>query len=557
MSDSLTILPLGGCGEVGLNATLFIFGGQCILLDCGAFLGAENAPGVNKVVPGFEPVFSEGRRLLAVVLTHGHEDHIGALPALLSERDVAVFGTPLTCDLIRSRLERDESVDSNGRGHQDRLMEVSAGETFEVGPFRIEFVRVTHSVPHSVAVVVDTPAGRVVHTGDYRLDPEPWDGNPTDLARFKVLGGEGIDVLMADSTNAEIPGRGRSEKTVARELERQVSETRGRVAVTMMASHIHRMAALAHIAERTQRKLCLVGRTVERNWKLGVARGLLPNDPHLLVSSDRLNQIPRQTALVLATGSQGEWNGGVSKIAAGQDGILRMYPGDKIIFSARTIPGNELPVRRMLNQLARQGIETVGPDQAPVHASGHARQEEQRQFIETVRPKWFVPVYGERAMLEAHARTARAAGTEQERIMVIENGDTLILQGGSLRRGPKEPVSRRPLDGDGKVMDWGDIRDRGRLSRAGLLACSVVVDRSGRMVTEPVITARGIALSDDEHVDLVGDISRALDDPHLVSKELIANAVKHTILRNYPRRGPQVEVLLVALDRYLEDRHEV
>ena len=552
-TSGLTILPIGGCGEVGLNATLFVYERQCILLDCGAFLGIENAPGVNKVVPGFEPLFRDSRRLHAVVLTHGHEDHIGALTALLAERDAPIFGTPFTCDLVRSRLERDEVVPAEARIQRNRVVEVAPGSSFEVGPFRFELIRVTHSVPDSVAVVIDTPAGRVFHTGDFRLDPDPWDGLKTDTQRIKEIAKDGIDLLMSDSTNSEVPGRGRSERSVAVELERQVRESRGRVVVTLMGSHVHRMAALAKVAEKTGRRICIVGRTLERNWGFGVARGYLPSDPHLLVAPERLAQVPRESVLVLATGSQGEWNGGLARIAAGQDALLRLHSGEKVIFSARTIPGNELPVRRIVNQLARQGVDVVDPDQAPVHASGHARQGEQKELIEMINPRWFVPVYGERAMLEAHARTARSSGLSAEQILVVENGQSMMLRRDSLARGNVEQVSRRPVDGEGRVMDWGDVRERGRISRAGLLACSVALDRSGRLVSDPVLTARGFGLDTELRDEMIDDIRLALDDPHLVSRELIEEAIRHTILQSFPRRGPQVEVLIVALDRYLDE----
>lgn len=551
---ALTILPIGGAGEVGLNSTLFVYDRQALLLDCGAFLGVENAPGVNKVVPGFEPVFRGGRRLAGVILTHGHEDHIGALPALLAERDVPIFATPLTCDFVRSRLERDEVVPSEARAQARRLVEVPAGGRFEVGPFSVELVRVTHSVPGSVAVVIDCPAGRVLHTGDFRLDPGPWDGKTTDLERLRALGQGGVDLLMSDSTNAEIPGRGCTEREVAGELERQIQRTPGRVVVTLMASHLHRMAAIAEIARRMGRRLCIVGRTMERNWAIGVGRGLLPSDPHLLMLPDRLADHPRSDAIVLATGSQGEWNGGLTRIAAGQDALLKLYPGDKVIFSARTIPGNEVPVRRIVNQLARQGVEVVGPERAPVHASGHARQEEQRELIELVEPGWFVPAYGERAMLEAHARTAREAGIPAGRVLVVENGQSLVLREGALTPGPREEVSRRPLDEEGRVMDWGDVRDRNRIGRGGLVACSVALDRSGRLAAPPVLTGRGLSIPPALESRLLEAVRAALDDPHLISRSLIEDAARAAILATFglgTRRGPQVEVLVVALDRHL------
>ncbi len=552
MSDpsALTILPLGGCGEVGLNATLFVYEGSAILLDCGAFLGAENPPGVNKVVPGFEPLFRFDRRLLGVVLTHGHEDHIGALPALLAERDVPVFASPFTADLVKSRLERDGPVAAEARAQMDRITEVPLGGRFTLGPFRIELVRVTHSVPDSAAVVIDTPAGRIVHTGDFRLDPDPLDGRPSDLARFAALGLDGVDVLMSDSTNSEVPGRGRSEREVATELERQVRRAQGRVVVTLMGSHVHRMAALAEVARRTDKKLCVLGRTLERNWALAVARGLLPSDPHLMLAPERLTEARRDRVIVIASGSQGEFGSGLARIAAAQEQALRMQRDETVILSARTIPGNELSVRRILNQLARQGVRVVGPDEAPVHASGHARAEEQADLIRLVRPRWFVPVYGERLMMETHARTAEAAGVDPRRIRVIENGQTLEMFLGHLERGSTEEVSRRPLDDQGKVMDWGDVRDRSRIGRSGLLACSVAIDRTGRLAAEPVLTARGFRLDDGQRVELAAAVRQALDDPYLISRDLIEDAAKSALLGRLgaPRHAPQVEVLLVALD---------
>lgn len=543
---TLAIVPLGGCGEVGLNATLFVYERQSILLDCGAFLGVQHAPGVNKIVPGFEPLFTDDRKLCGIVLTHGHEDHIGALPALLAERDAPVFGTPFTCDLVASRLERDAVVPAEARAQRARLTAVRAGGRFEIGPFQVEFISVTHSVPQSVAVRISTPSGTVLHTGDFRLDREPWDGRTTDVARVEALAEQGLDLLMSDSTNAERPGWGASERSVGEELERQIRGATGRVVVTLMGSHIHRMAALAEVARRTDRKLCLVGRALERNWSLGVEHGLLPSDPHLLVVPERLAQLPRDRALVLATGAQGESNGGLARTATGQDALLRLRSGELVIFSARTIPGHELAVRKIVNQLARQGVRTIQPHEALVHASGHACQDEQRALIEHARPQWFVPVYGEPVMLEAHARTARELLSE-DRVVVVENGQSLLLEGGELRRGPRESISRRPLDGEGRVMDWGDIRERSRISRAGLVTCSVAVGRSGAVQGMPVVTGRGLALSGDRVAQLQRGISAALDDPHLISTEKREEIVRREIGRHFSRRKPQVEVHMIQL----------
>lgn len=488
---ALRVLPLGGCGEVGLNATLLLVGDRTILIDCGALLGVQNAPGVEKAVPGFEPVFAAGRTLDAVVLTHGHEDHIGALPALLAELDVPVFGTPTTMDFVRARLERDNGVPSEARAQRRRLSEVPLGGRLEAGPFSVELVRVTHSIPESAALLIDTPAGRVLHTGDFRLDPEPIHGPPTDLDRLRAAGDEGVDLLMADSTNSEREGHGHSETHVARTIEALMAETAGRFVITLFASHLHRLRSVAQAALHNGRKVCLVGRSLERAWALGVARGFVPDEPDLLVTQTRVSAHRRDRIVIVASGSQGEWQGGFHRVAMGQDAALRCQPGDRMVISARTIPGNGPQVRKLVNLLMRQGVEVVTDRTAAVHCSGHAQSGEQADLLRVVRPKHFVPVSGDRAMLEAHARTARAVGVDEDRILVIEDGQSVVLSGGRLTRGPDEATSQRALDGGGRVLDWGDVRDRNKIGRSGLLTCSIVLDARGHPSCPPALTCRG------------------------------------------------------------------
>lgn len=490
---TLEVLPLGGCGEIGLNATLFCVGQDALLIDCGALLAVDKSPGVEKAVPGFEPLYQAGRRLLGVVLTHGHEDHLGGLPALLAELDVPVFGTPLTLAFARSRLEdRGQRVATEARAQaKGRLIEVPLGGRAQVGPFGLELIRVTHSIPDAAAVFLETPAGRVLHSGDFKLDPSPRDGLVTDVDRLRALGDQGVELCLSDSTNAERKGSTRSEAVVAATLAQLVAETEGRVVVSQVGSHLHRLAAVAEAALRSGRRLCLVGRAVEESWLLGVAAGLLPPDPTLLVVPERVPSHPRSQVLIVASGAQGEPLGGLSRVAGGEDMALRCLPGDRVILSARTIPGNERAVRRIINLFAKQGVELVQDNLHPVHCSGHAHQDEQRTLLELVRPRCFVPVHGERSMLEAHAKTAALAGVPTERVLVIEDGESVRLNAGSISRGPNEEVSRRPIDASGRVLDWGDVRERTRISRAGLVVCSLALTPAGRLMMDPAVTVRG------------------------------------------------------------------
>lgn len=525
----LQILPLGGCGEIGLNATLFIAGQDCLLVDCGALLGVEG-PGVEKAVPGFEPLFAQDRRLLGVVLTHGHEDHIGALPALLAERDVPVFGTPLTLAMARSRLERTAQVAVEARRQAQRLTEVPLGSHVRAGPFEVELIRVTHSIPDAAALMITTRAGRVLHSGDFKLDPSPLDGLTTNHSRLMALGEQGVDLLLSDSTNAERPGQGASECVVAEALDTMIASCRGRVVATLVASHFHRLRCLVEAARRHGRKVALVGRALEENWRIGVIQGLLPGDASDLVAHENVGALPRDRLLIIATGAQGELQGGLTRIASGKESSLRCLAGDRVILSARVIPGNERTVRKLVNQLVTQGVDVVQDRMAPVHCSGHAHAGEQAELIRWTRPKNFVPVHGDRVMLEAHARTALSAGVPAADIQVIEDGQSIILSNGQIARGPDEVISRRPLDASGRVLDWGDVRERTKIGRAGLLVCSLALDIHNQLVGAPVVTFRGLSVPNVLKSALEQKVAAAVipqSDPEFIVRTLLRQEMKH------------------------------
>ncbi len=543
------IIPLGGCGEVGLNATLILDGQDGLLIDCGALLGVPNAPGVEKAVPGFEPLFAEGRRIHGVVLTHGHEDHVGALPALLAEKTLPVFGTPLTLALARSRMEQPNApvAAEARRTARTRMLETPLGSVVEVGPFRIELIRVTHSLPESAALSVRTRAGHIVHSGDFKLDATPLDGPPTDTDRFRALGQDGVDLLLSDSTNAERKGHGPSERHVATTLDELVAESTGRVVVTLVSSHFHRIRAAVTAALRAGRKVAIVGPALEETWKLGVRTGHLPFDANVLVVANRLPRLPKDGALVLATGAQGEWQGGLHRIAFGDEPALRCGAGDRVVISARTIPGNEVAVRRVHNQLLRHGVDVVTDRMALVHCSGHAHAGEQEDLIRMIRPRYFVPIHGERAMLEAHARTASRAGLPPDRVLVIEDGESVVLRGGEVVRGPDEPVRQRAVDAAGRLIDWDDVRARHRIGRTGLAVVSVVLDGMGRPLADPVVTFRGVAAGAVLSTAVARAVREAIEVRPHADPESLAIKVTRATIRARGLGRPQVEAHVLRL----------
>lgn len=551
----LQIIPLGGCGEVGLNATLFVDGDDALLIDCGILLGVPNAPGVERAVPGLEALRTQNRTLHGVVITHGHEDHIGAMPALLADYDVPVIGTSLAMMLLRSRLEGTRGgnfpIAREARKNAKRLQTIPFGQRVKLGPFEVELIRVTHSLPESAALCIETPSGRVVHSGDFKLDRDPHDGRPTDTDRLKALGEAGVDLLLADSTNSEVPGHNRTEKQVGLELDRLIGDAPGRVIVACLASHFHRLEAIMRASRKHGRRVAIVGRALHELIKLGVEGNYLDIDTSMLVSEDRVAFLPRKDLVVVTTGSQGEPQAGLSRVASGRDQSLRCELDDRVIISARTIPGNEQAVRKVVNALARQGIEVLTDRMLPVHCSGHASAEEQAELIRMVRPKHFVPVHGERAMLEAHARTAVRAGVDPGRVHVIENGESLILEGGSVVRGPNEAVSRRAIDGEGRALDWGDVKDRIRISKNGMVVCSVAVDRqSGRVLERPMLTARGLSLSGSVVGALEDAVTEALKGSRLLDgsdRESLAKSAIRNVLRGDGMTYAEVAVHVLAV----------
>jgi ribonuclease J len=496
----LRIIPLGGLGEVGKNMTVFEYEDERIVIDAGLAFPRDEHFGVDLVLPDFS--YLVGKRVRAIVLTHGHEDHVGGLPYVLREVEVdRVLGTRLTLALVKSKL------DEHGLGAATELIEVEPkGPAEQLGPFRLEFVRMAHSIPDSMAVVVETAAGRVLHTGDWKLDHTPVDGLKTDVGTLAELGNRGIDLLLGDSTNAERPGMTGSERLVGEAFRQLIPLRRGRIIVASFASNIHRVQQAAEVAIANGRKVAIVGRSMRKN--MNIARNLgyveLPDDA--IVSPKEAMELPPDRVLVLCTGSQGEPMSALTRIAYGDHQNVSVERGDTVIISAKPVPGNELRVHDSINRLARHGAEVLHQEIAPVHVSGHACSEEMRTLLSLVRPRALMPIHGEYRMLAAHAQLARDAGLPDSAIVIAENGSVVELSSEGARIVDRIEAGVTFVDGLG-VGDVEDValRDRRRLSEDGVLivVTTVALDDGRGDIAPPELIARGVG--EDELIDELRD----------------------------------------------------
>src|SRR4051794_5966958 len=415
MADALRVIPLGGLGEVGRNMTVYEAGGDVIVVDAGMAFPRDEHLGVDVILPDFG--YLQDKNIRAVVLTHAHEDHVGALPFLMREvRVEEIWATRLTLGLVKSKL------DEHGLLRAAELQEIDPdAEPVELGPFRLEFVRMSHSVPDAVAICIETTAGRVLHTGDWKLDHTPVDGLRTDVGRLAELGNRGVDLLLGDSTNAERPGFTRSERVVGEAFRQIIPARRGRILISSFASNIHRMQQAIDVAADVGRRVSVVGRSMRKNLNIARNLGYIEVADDVVVRPVELDDIPPEQQLVLCTGSQGEPLSALTRIAYNDHPAVRVERGDTVIISARPVPGNELRVHDSINRLTKNGAEVLHEENAPVHVSGHARSEELRTLLGLVRPKAVMPIHGEFRMLAAHARLARDAGVPASGIVIAEN----------------------------------------------------------------------------------------------------------------------------------------
>jgi ribonuclease J len=487
VEPAVRLIPLGGLGEIGLNMMLVESGDDVIAVDCGLMFPGDELPGIDYVIPDFSYALAKAAGFRAVVLTHGHEDHIGALPYLLREARVPVYGTPLTLALVSEKLREHGLLEgADLRGMRPR-------EAFEVGPFRVEPIRVTHSIVDGIGLAVGTPAGTIVLTGDFKLDPTPLDGEPSDEGRFAELGEAGVLVLCSDSTNVDRPGHTRSELEVGAALAERFAGAAGRIIVATVASHIHRIQQILTQAERYGRRVALLGRSMERNVAIAAELGYLRVPDGLLRPLEDLVALPPARQVILSTGSQGEPNSALTLMAAGEHKYVQVARGDLVVISARVIPGHERTIGGLINALYRLGAEVLYEGNAFVHVSGHASQEDLKRMLSLTRPRYFVPVHGEYRHLLGHARLAASTGLPSERIFLIEDGAGLEVTPSSARVLEGFPAGRVLVDGKG-VGDVGAVvlRDRQILNEDGVIAVSLAVDAKGALVSGPEIATRGV-----------------------------------------------------------------
>ncbi len=549
MSESLRIIPLGGLGEVGKNMTVYEYGGELLVVDAGLAFPRDEHLGVDLLLPDIGYLLN--RRVRAVVLTHGHEDHVGGLPYLLREVEVeTIVATRLTLGLIKSKL------DEHGVGQAAELLEAGPDDApLELGPFRVEMIRVAHSIPDSVALVIETGAGRVVHTGDWKLDHTPVDGLRTDVGKLAEVGNRGVDLLLGDSTNAERPGSTGSERLVGEAFRTLFPLRTGRILVASFASNIHRMQQAADVAIESGRKITVIGRSMRKNLNIARNLGYVEIPEEEIVRPDVAAQLPPHEVLALCTGSQGEPLSALTRIAYGDHPALTVEPGDTVIFSAKPVPGNELRVHDSINQLARAGAEVLHEEIAPVHVSGHACQEELRTMLSLLRPRYVMPIHGEYRMLAAHAKLAREADVPEDRIILADNGSVVELARGGARLVDRVEAGVTFVDGL-RVGDVKDValRDRRRLADDGvLIVVTTLASSDGGEIAPPELIARGFAESEELLDELrveAGRVVRALGSEHVTEIKLLQEHIHDAVgqvVYDRTRRRPMILPVIIEV----------
>ena len=538
--NELLFLALGGSGEIGMNVNLYGCNGKWLMVDCGITFADPNYPGVDVILPDLQFIEERLDDLVGVVLTHGHEDHIGALPYLAEDLGVPLYATPFTAGLIRGKLEEE------GNANRVKLKVVKPGERIGLGPFGVEFVALSHSIPEANALLIDTPFGKVFHTGDWKLDHEPVLGAPASPAQLAAIGDAGVLALVCDSTNVFNAEASGSEASVRAGLRDVVGAAKGRVLVTTFASNAARLHTLGQVARETGRALCVAGRSLDRILKVARATGYLQDFPDT-VSPDEAMRLPRDKLLVVATGGQGEDRAALARVANGQHPIS-LEAGDTVVFSSKQIPGNEVAIGRIQNQLATRGIEMITERQAHVHVSGHPGRPELAQMYAWIKPELLLPVHGEMRHMMEQARFGLAQGVPNA--LVQKDGDIVRLAPGVPAKIGNAPVGRLVLDGD--VILPGDgqtINERRKLALNGQISVAVAIGSRG-LIGEPQIRIQGIPVEEDreafldEALDAVAAAARQRGRDRDKVREGIRLAVRKVATR-WTGKKPIVDVLLI------------
>lgn len=489
----LKIIPLGGLGEVGANMMIYEYDNQIMLVDTGLMFPENDMLGIDYIIPDFSYLMSRKNKVKGIVITHGHEDHTGAIRHVLEEIQAPIYATPLTRGLLEVKLAK------SGMASKVKMETIHAGDTRKIGPFKVDFFHVCHSIPDAVGLGIDSPAGLVVHTGDYKFDHTPVDSWPTDYAKLAEFQRRGVMALLADSTNSERPGWTPSERVIDDAFDKVFREANGRIIIASFASLISRMQQVANAASRHGRKMAFAGTSMVDNAKIATKLNYLKTKDDLIISLEEALNTKDKNVVIMCTGSQGEPTSILGRLSMGNHRIFDVKEGDTIVLSAHPIPGNEESVSHTINRLLERGANVIYDTISPVHVSGHASQEEMKLMMHLTQPDYFIPIHGELRQLKQHAKIAHQVGIPEENIAVILNGQSVEFVNGKMRKGQKVPVSYVYVDGSGVGDVSKDVmKDREILSQEGVLVVNIIMDKlTGKPMRMPEIISRGFITIDD------------------------------------------------------------
>ena len=487
MISKLKIIPLGGLGEVGKNMTVFEFGSDIIIVDCGMGFPDEDMYGVDIVLPDFAYLKANANRIKGLILTHGHEDHIGAVPYLMRELNIPIYTLPLTAALIELKLEEQDLL------YNTQIFTKKAGTSFRLGCFTVEFIHVNHSIPDSVALAIGTPLGTIIHTGDFKIDVTPISGGMIDLTRFGQLGNQGVLALLSDSTNAEQSGHSDSERKVGQSFDKLFTGCDQRIIITTFASNVHRLQQIITVAAKHNRKVAITGRSMENILRVSTVLGYMDIPENVMTDIEHINKLPKNQVVIISTGSQGESMSALYRMAFSEHKQVQITPGDRVIISASAIPGNETTISRVIDELFHKGAEVIYDRHTDLHVSGHACQEEHKMMLALTRPKYFIPVHGEYRMLVRHAELGRIMGVAPQNIVIAENGDVIEIGKKGISKAGTVQAGAVLLDGSGAGEVAGVVmRDRHKLAEDGMVV--IVMSYSAydhKILGDPEIVTRG------------------------------------------------------------------
>ncbi len=545
MVSKLKIIPLGGLGEIGKNMTAYEFGSDIIVVDCGMGFPDEDMYGIDIVLPDISYLKANADHIRGLILTHGHEDHIGAVPYVLKDLDIPIYTTPLTAALVELKLEEHDLL------YNTQIFTKKAGSVFRLGCFTVEFIHVNHSIPDSVALAIGTPLGTVIHTGDFKIDVTPISGGMIDLVRLGQLGNDGVLALLSDSTNVEKPGHSDSERKVGESFNKLFMGCDKRIIITTFASNVHRLQQIVNVAAKYNRKVAITGRSMENVLRVSTVLGYMDIPENVMVDIEHINKLPKNQVVIISTGSQGETMSALYRMAFSEHKQVRIDAGDRVIISASAIPGNENMISRVVDELFHKGAEVIYDRHTDLHVSGHASQEEQKMMLALTKPKYFIPVHGEYRMLVKHAEIGKMMGVQPKNVVIGENGKVIEITKKAITCENTVPSGAVLVDGSG-VGEVGSVvmRDRHRLAEDGMVV--VVMPFSSQdhvMIADPEIVTRGFIYVKEAEA-MMDELKRvtlesvaACEAQHISDWTTIKSKVKNNLsgyLYKTTRRSPMI-----------------